>query len=60
MREAAITLYLLKLSLVKSSNSLDILKQNVLNYIKLNKGEWKKNIIEKKAKDFVIDLFEAL
>ncbi len=38
MREAATALYLPKLPLVKSPNSLDVLKQDVLNYIELNKG----------------------
>jgi len=37
-----------------------VLKQDVLNYIELNKDGWKKNIVEKEAKDFVIDLSEAL
>src|SRR6266498_51144 len=60
MREAATALYLPKLPLVKSPNSLDVLKQDVLNYIELNKSRWKKNIVEKEAKDFVIDLSKAL
>ncbi len=60
MREAAAALYLPKLPSVKNPNSLDVLKQDVLNYIDLNKGGWKKNIIEKEAKDFVVDLSETL
>ena len=60
MKEAAAALYLPKLPLVKNPNSLDVLKQDVLDYIDLNKGGWKKNIIEKEAKDFVIDLSETL
>jgi len=60
MREAAAALYLPKLPSVKNPNSLDMLKQDVLNYIDLNKGGWKKNIIEKEAKDFVVDLSETL
>ncbi len=60
MREAAITLYLSKLLLIKNPNTLDILKQNVLNYIKLNKDRWKKDTAEKKVKDFIINLFKIL